>query len=240
MCQTTIRRNLRRTSLVTLSWLLCCASAYATGLGYNVTEASSSGPPYPAVPMIEFDVFHLIPGGPTIPLHNLGVQLFDASTPVNGLPLDIRGMDSGVGDAPGPIGMIDVLSATSPDDNFPADSFFDVFIDVDVSSNILDQGILSVGDNFFDVFFDVEVNSNALHIASFQFPHPELLIFVTPVVVPNENGIHVQFGVRRTDGVPLQELFSIELHGHFIPEPSTFTLASLALLSLIAHRRRRR
>jgi len=201
--------------------------------------------------MIEFDVFHLIPGGPTIPLHNLGVQLFDASTPVNGLPLDIRGMDSGVGDAPGRIGMIDVLSATIPDDNFPAEAFFDVFFEVDVSSNILDQGILGVGDNFFDVFFDVEVNSNALHIASFQFPQPELLIFVTPVVVPNENGIHVQFGVRRTDGVPLQELFStdgvplqelfsIELHGHFIPEPSSILLLLLGSLSLVAHGHRRR
>ena len=100
--------------------------------------------------------------------------------------------------------------------------------------------IFKAGGNFFDVFFDVEVNSNALHIASFQFPHPELLIFVTPVVVPNENGIHVQFGVRRTDGVPLQELFSIELHGHFIPEPSTLTLAALALLSLLAHGHQRR
>lgn len=243
MCQTISRKYVRLIYLVALSWLLYCASASATGLGYSPRPSTSIGPPYPAPPII-FDVFHKPLSGPATPLHELSVQMFDAvgstaagdDTP---LPLLIVAEDV-VGDDPGPLGVINILGATTPDDTFPAESRYDVFFDVDGSSSILDAGIRRVDDISFDVFFDVEVNSNALHVASFQFPEQELLIFITPEIMSNDSGIHVQFGVRRTDGIPAQPLFSIALHGHFIPEPSTLVLTTLALLNLLAHGRRRR
>lgn len=236
--------------LPALVMTFCLAtSAQATLLAYDVTQGIASGPPYPTE-VIRFDVFH--PNGSTVPpdpVHGLNIQLFNALTqvpPDDGMPLPmtLRGSDDGVGTSPGPVGMINALSTVPPDDGFPAESFFDVFFQVENggSAGIINADVVPDAGRFFDVFFDVEVNSSAAHQA--HFVAPENMAFTNPMIVPNQSasGFHLQFGLMRLNGTPPQELWTMQLTGHYIadviPEPATAMLGLLSLGALGLRRRR--
>jgi hypothetical protein len=196
---------------------------------------------------------HHVPLEPLSPhlLHELSVDVVDIHfyppDPVEPelLPVTLLGSDNSREDElgnliPGTMGMIDVGLVSPPDDGFPGELFFDFLILAHIDGTfgeVLDAKIINDRETHFDVQFDVEVNSLAAHTAHFMLPDAELLIFVTPVVVANESGIHVQGTIQRTGGVPTQSLLSIEFQGHFVPEPSSLLLASLAGLLCCCRKR---
>jgi hypothetical protein len=232
--------------------LYSAGSARATGLGYQTTQSIGVFPSTAPQP-IKFDVHH-IPPDPISPvlLHELVVEVVDVhfyppdDIKPELLPVALLGSDNSREDdmgnlIPGPMGMIDIGLTAPPDDGFPAELFFDFLISANIGgtpANIINADLNPDSGSFFDVFFEVEVNSLAVHTARFMVPDIELLIFVTPVVVANESGIHVQGTILRTGGVPTQSLLSIEFQGHFVPEPGTCSLIFSGFVALALRRRR--
>lgn len=238
-------------TLTLFGGILCGASAvHATGLGYLTTQNTSSFPTSVPPSPIKFDVYHVSADRLSMRMiHELTVEVADSHfyppDPIDPdvtepLPLVLFGSDNGGEDSegrlfPGALGMIGARAQTPPDDTFPSEVHFDFLIEASIDgkpAKIIDPEIIPDAGRYFDVLLDVEVHSNALHTVRFALSDDQPLMFVDPQVVLNENGVHVQGTLQRTDGIPMQDLFSIGFHGHYVPEPMSLALLAVGGLAL--------
>lgn len=213
---------------------------------YETREAAASGGPYPTSSII-FDVFY--PPDPIHRLEVQMFDAFYPPDPFTPLPMDLFGADNGLspeGASPGSVGTIGAVTRMTVDEGFPTTTSFDVFIDVSPipgtsgPTSIINPEIIPNAGRFFDVTFEVPLNGTAEpgpdvfaqtgvpgarveHLVHFELPEDqaELLIFITPRIVTNAEGIHVLFDLERTSEVPPEPiLFTMEITGAVIPEPA--------------------
>lgn len=232
-------------------------------ISYETGQNIADGPPYPT-DVISFDVFY-----PPDPVHVIELQMFDAfypPDPVSPFPLSLLGSDNGIspeGRNPGSIATIAVVSGMSSDVEFPSSTSFDIYIDVlSISgiagpTSISNPKIVSDAGRFFDLTFEVPINGNSivggsvaavtsedrrvLHTVRVDLPQEQrnLLIFVTPRIVRNVEGVHLIFDLERTSPTqPDPVLFTMALTGRIIPEPTTAILVMAGCIFAICHRKR--
>lgn len=235
-------RSLGTVALAIL-FLALAGPAQATVVGYDITQASASGPPYPAEPIL-FDVFYA-----GDPFHVLAVQLFDAShppEPTTPLPLTLRGSVEGGGASPFRTGRIDFLP-TNPQGYPPEPTHFDMFFDIRTQRD--GPAILNFAQPpepthppepiRFDMAFEVVGGGEeAPQAAIFEIGAGQPLSFQNVQVGPPQSpAFHVTFDlVLEPRAQPLDApLFVLTLQGNVaqVPAPPGATLVLIGLGGLL-------
>jgi hypothetical protein len=243
---------MRSLGTVTLAilFLALAGPAQATVVGYDITQASASGPPYPAEPIL-FDVFY-----DGDPFHVLAVQLFDASyppEPTTPLPLTLRGGVDGGGASPFRTGRVEFLPG-DPQGYPPEPIHFDIFFDIRPHRG--GPAILTFAhppepfqppEPFrFDVAFEVVGGGEeAPQVAIFEIGAGQPLRFDNVVIGPPQSpAVHVTFDVSLLQGGQVLDgpavVLTVRGNVAQVPGPSGAVLVVLGLAGLLVRRASRR
>ena len=248
--------------------MLCAAATGRADLViFDAKQKTASGPSYPTSP-VTFDVATVQSHGPPIiPVENLGLSLFDAyipGNPVMPLSMDVRASDNGsegafgtsAGSSYGTDGFVDFMHSGPP--IFPAQSFFDVFVDLNRSSlhgppiRIANGPPIIPGAGIgppifpsFDVLFDIAVEGlgTAHHQLHFAIGDMQPLLFSNVSVdrVVFDPSFHINFNLNDSGGALTGgPLYTMTATGSFtpVPEPGSLTLCGIGGLLLAAIRYR--
>ena len=155
----------------------------------------------------------------------------------------------------GPLAGINFVSGTTPEDTFPVDSFFDIFIEIDAApggsvprfgGQPPDDTIPGPVSSFSLEFDTVFNNSGTLHhqfLFEIADTQPDIQ-FQNVLITSFDTSIGIQFDYVGMLLPDLGQLFTLTMGGDFtpVPEPSTLVLWSLGAVTLagIGWRRRKR
>lgn len=230
-------------SILALAWGL---ASPALGSFFDVIGSGlTAGPPYPSTPPILVRVTD--DNDPPRTAHIEDILFTFAIPEIPDFPGDAIVRDSGGGEgSPGTTLSTEYYQLSSePPLTIHIESFFDIFAPDGLTAVVM-PGPATYADSFFDVFFDVQFSDGWMmkHHLHGEIPLGQDLMFtsVGGVMVDARPGrtIVSYDASGSSHGRPdaLLPLMTVELTGSYVPEPSTLMLAALSALVILRRGRR--